>query len=146
MRVLTVTFFGHRDMPRNIRPLLEMVLIDLIKNHAADLFYVGNQGAFDDMVIKTLQVVKRQYPFIQYAVVLAYLPGRNEENYSDTVFPEGLESVPRRYAVFKRNQWMVNHADIVITYVSYTTGGAARFKEISEKKGKRVINLPDLER
>ena len=35
------TFFGHRDCPSSIKPKLREVLIDLIENHAVDMFYVG---------------------------------------------------------------------------------------------------------
>ena len=41
----------------------------------------------------------------------------------------------------KRNAWMINESDFVVTYVRYSTGGAAHFKELAEKKGKIVINL-----
>ena len=44
------TFFGHRDCPSSIKPKLREVLIDLIENHTIDVFYVGQQGAFDGIV------------------------------------------------------------------------------------------------
>lgn len=44
------TFFGHRDCPSSIKPKLREVLIDLIENHAVDMFYVGQQGAFAKLV------------------------------------------------------------------------------------------------
>ena len=40
------TFFGHHDCPSSIKPKLREVLIDLIENHAVDMFYVGQQGAY----------------------------------------------------------------------------------------------------
>ncbi len=85
------------------------------------------------------------YPHIRYAVVLAYMPGEraalDTADYSDTIYPDGLESTPLRYAISKRNRWMLRQADTVGTYVTYSTGGAAQFKALAEKKGKRVINL-----
>ncbi len=36
---------------------------------------------------------------------------------------------------------MIEHSDYVITYVKYNVGGAARFKELAEKKKKTVINI-----
>ena len=38
---------------------------------------------------------------------------------------------------------MIEQSDYVVTYVKYTVGGAAQFKEYAEKKGKIVINLAD---
>lgn len=36
---------------------------------------------------------------------------------------------------------MIEQADYVITYVTHSWGGAAKFKELAEKKGKTVINI-----
>lgn len=41
------TFFGHHDCPSSIKPKLREVLVDLIENHAVDMFYVGQQGVYD---------------------------------------------------------------------------------------------------
>ena len=62
------------------------------------------------------------------------------ERYKDSIYPEGLEKTPPRFAIYKRNLWMIEKSDIVVTYVK-NVGGAATFKEISEKKGKTVFNI-----
>ena len=41
------TFFGHRDAPESIKPLLRKVLLNLIENQGITQFYAGNQGNFD---------------------------------------------------------------------------------------------------
>ena len=48
-----------------------------------------------------LRELKKEYPQINYAVVLAYIPGKQNEyeDYSDTMVPEGKESVHPRYAI-----------------------------------------------
>ena len=138
------TFFGHRDTPDSVEPVLRETIAALIENEEANTFYVGNQGKFDYMVIRVLKKLKAVYENIECVVVLAYMPreGVMDErlNGVKTTYPEGLESTPARYAINKRNRWMVNKSDIVITYVKNPTGGAAFFKELAEKKGKRVIN------
>ena len=76
--------------------------------------------------------------------MLAYLPKKKDfdlTDFSDTVYPDGLENVPPRFAIDKRNRLMLDWADVVITYVCTSIGGAAKFKELAENKGKRVINL-----
>lgn len=90
------TLFGHRECPEEIRPIFTEVLVDLIENHNVDLFYVGNQGRFDTIVRGVLQKLQRKYPHIDYAVVLAYIPEKKSkyEDFSDTIVPEGIESVP----------------------------------------------------
>ncbi|MBQ2774639.1 MAG: hypothetical protein IJF40_01955 [Clostridia bacterium] len=125
------------------------MLIDLIENKEVDLFYVGNNGNFDHMVIRMLKLLKLKYPHIRFLIVLAYMPGKNNYlNYEynlDTIYPDVLENTPPKYAIVKRNRWMIDKSDYVVTYVKCAIGGAARFKEFSEKKGKIVFNIADLD-
>lgn len=141
---MTITFFGHRNSPSSILDTLKNILIDLIEHHQADHFYVGNQGAFDLMIYELLKELKIQYPSIQYNVVLAYFPeesgqGRIDEEH--TIYPDGLEMVPRKFAIDRRNHWMIEQSDAVVTFVERPFGGAAKFKEIAQRKKKRIIEL-----
>ena len=137
------TFFGHRDCPETIKPRLREVLVDLITNQEVDTFYVGNQGRFDGIVRSVLRELEQAYPEIHYAVVLAYLPGKKNEyeDFSDTIFPEGIETVHPRYAIEWRNRWMLQRADFVVTCITHSWGGAAKFAEKAKREEKTVINL-----
>ena len=137
------TFFGHRDCPAPIRTQLKAVLIDLITNHDVDMFYIGNQGRFDVIVRSVLRELKEEYPQINYAVVVAYMPGKQTEydDYSDTMLPEGRESVHPRYAISWRNNWMLRQSDYVVTYIPHSWGGAYQYAENAKRGGKVVINL-----
>ena len=139
------TFFGHRDCPESIKPQLCEMLVDLIENHAVDTFYVGNQGSFDSMARALLRELAVQYPHISYLVVLAYLPTQRGEfdthDSSDTMLPEGIEAVPKRFAISWRNRWLVRHADFVVTYITVPWGRAAQFAELAERQGKTMLQL-----
>jgi uncharacterized phage-like protein YoqJ len=137
------TFFGHRDCPDTIKPRLREVLVDLIENHGVDMFYVGNQGRFDAIVRGVLRDLQHEYPQINYAVVLAYMPGKQNEydDFSDTMLPEGIESVHPRYAISWRNNWMLKQSDYVVTYITHSWGGAAQYAEKASRQKKHVINL-----
>ena len=141
------TFFGHRQMQKEIEPILRSTLIDLIENHSVRQFYVGNHGDFDRMVVRVLNDLYVYHP-ISYSVVLAYLPKRRDNIVPtinpNTIFPEGIETVPKRFAISYRNKWMIQHADYVVTYVVNPIGsGAAQFKALAERRGKKVIELAD---
>ena len=140
MKEQTVTFFGHRDTPKETEPALRLTLIDLIENKNATVFYVGNHGNFDAMVRRQLEDLSKTYP-IKYYVVLAYMPNKNDESNEHTILPEGIETVPRRFAINYRNKWMLNKSDIVVTYVSHNFGGAWKFKQMAENKQKTVLCL-----
>ena len=143
---MVCTFFGHRDVSNIIKQPLKKILIDLIENKNVDLFYVGNQGDFDKMVKQTLEELCLIYRSISYHEVLAYIPGKRKEfdnkDYSKTIYPSILENKPTKYAIIERNKWMIEKSQYVVTYVRYS-GGAGKFKEIAEKKGRTVINIAD---
>ena len=141
---MTVTFFGHKDTPKEIEPTLRTTLIDLIENKNVTVFYVGNNGNFDIMVHRQLEDLSHTYP-ITYNVVLAYLPTKKSEydDYTNTILPEGIETAPKRFAISYRNKWMIQQSDVVVTYVTHSFGGAAQFKEMAEKQGKTVIELSE---
>ncbi len=139
---MVCTFFGHKDTPKKIEPTLRSTLIDLIENKNVTVFYVGNNGNFDTMVRRQLEDLSQTYP-ITYNVVLAYLPTKKSEydDYTNTILPDGIETAPKRFAISWRNKWMIEQADIVVTYVTHSFGGAAQFKELAERQGKTVIEL-----
>ncbi len=106
-------------------------------------FYIGNHGAFDRMALAVLKRLKTQYPSIEVYVVLAYMPGKKEEfllaDEPDTIYPEGLEFVPRRFAITHRNRWTVDQADYVVAYVDHGYGGAAQTLRYAKSKGTKII-------
>lgn len=144
--MICCTFFGHKDTPPAVADKLRLSLIDLIENKNVDTFYVGNQGNFDRIVYQTLRHLKTQYPHIHYAVVLAYLPVKQTDccfDYeTDTLFPDELERTHPKYAISKRNHWLVEHSSYALTYV-IAAGGAKQYKELAERKGLVVINLAE---
>ena len=137
----TCTFFGHRDCPASIKPKLCEILIDLIENKGVNNFYVGNNGNFDNIVYNMLCEIKKQYPYINYNIVLAYLPNNKSYNFENTIYPEGIETVPKRFAIDYRNKFMLDKADFVIAYVTHSWGGASKFVDLAVKKQKQVIYL-----
>ena len=134
-------FFGHHDCPDSVKPRLTQAIRDQIGN-GARLFYVGTHGRFDALALSCLRSLKREFPEIGYAIVLAYLsplPGACQPE--ETIFPEGIEKVPKRFAVDYRNRWMLDRADAVIAFVSRPVGGAAKHVKRAERKGVAVVNL-----
>lgn len=142
---MTCVFFGHRNTPSDIYPKLKEAIIKLIEEKKVTDFYVGNHGNFDRMVRSTLRELKKEYSEINYRVVLAYLPTKKdpEEDYSDTEFPEGIEKVPRKFAINYRNDYMLKKADYVIAYVKNSFGGAGKCTDKARKRNAIIINLAE---
>ncbi len=146
---MTCCFFGHSNCPDNIRQNLKDEIVKIMGGPENVMFYVGHQGQFDSMVRSILKELIKEGMEVNYAVVLAYMPGGkyefdSQDEYADTMFPEGLENVHPKYAISWRNNWMISKSDIVICYVMYHTGGAYQFVEKARRKGKEIINLADM--
>lgn len=143
---MVCTFFGHQDCSNAIKTRLLEVIKNQIKQGATQ-FFVGTHGNFDAIALSCLRCLKQEYPEIRYAVVLAYLPDNSEDYRPDeTIFPDGIETVPKRYAIDYRNRWMIDRADTVVAYVARSYGGAAKYVAKASHRGKTVINLADDEK
>ena len=143
---MRVTFFGHRDAPDRVAAAVEGVLRPLIEKEKADVFYVGNHGHFDRMVQGVLFRLRKEYPHIQAIEVLAYMPEQGDPLPAaalDTLLPaEVVRGLPR-FALLRRNDWMLRESDTVVCYVTHDFGGAAGMKRKALAKGKRVIELSE---
>lgn len=140
-------FIGHRDTPSEVKPLLLDVINRHITEYGVTQFYVGHNGAFDRMVADTLCQAKKNYPYIENYLLLAYHPAiRNidkPDGFTSTIFIEGQEKVPPRFAITRLNQQIIREADYLICYVRYITGGSHKlldFAKARAEKGKLVIS------
>ena len=145
---MIITFCGHSNclFSDDVKQQLKNILVgDIIKNPTCK-FYLGGYGDFDVLCLRTLKDFKADFPEIELIFITPYL----DKNYSklelakyyydDVIFPP-IESVPRKFAILKRNEWMVKQADLVIAYVKYSWGGAAKALEYAKRKKKRIINF-----
>lgn len=142
---MVCAFFGHKDTPESVKPTLELAVKQIIERYPDTTFYVGNNGNFDRMVLSVLKSLSQNFPTVSYAVILAYLPTEKDELYSSlpTIYPEGIECVPKKYAISYRNDWIVKKSDMVICYIKHNYGGAAKFVEKAKRMGKTVYNIAD---
>lgn len=82
---------------------------------------------------------KKIYSQIEIGLVLPYLNSSiDDTGYCYTIFPP-LETVPKRFAIIKRNEWMVEQADIVVAYTTHEWGGAAKTLAHARRKNKQII-------
>ena len=137
---MNCTFFGHADAPSEIKSKLKEAVTELIASRGVKCFYVGNHGNFDRMALAVLKELSGVYPQIDYYVVYAYLP-QDGEDFPHSIYPEGIETVPKRFAINYRNKWLTEHSKIVITFVRRSYGGAAKFKKLAENKGREIIEI-----
>ena len=145
---MTITFCGHSNclFSDEEKEILKQLLIKEIRKNPTCKFYLGGYGDFDVLCLRTLKNLKADFPEIELIFITPYLYKNYSKlefakyHYDDVIFPP-LEKVPRKFAILKRNEWMVNEADLVIAYVMYSWGGAAKTLEYAKRKKKTIINL-----
>lgn len=95
-----------------------------------------------------MQILKRlaQSRKLTYAVAVTGFDAAAKLDSHPTVLPEGVEIGPPRFAIDRRNRWMVRQADAVIAYVTRDWGGAARYSAMARRKGVTLINLGERDR
>ena len=141
---LVCAFFGHRDVFHCDG--LDEAIRRAIHEYGADTFWVGGYGSFDRLAAGCVQRLKREYPHIRLLLIRAYLPRPGEtlaKCYDSSIYPEGLETVPQRFAISKRNRWITQNCDMVIAYVRHEYGGAYQVYRNAVKRGIPVINLAE---
>ncbi len=141
--ILSCCFIGHKDCTGAIRTNLLKTIESLIKEKNVTKFYVGTQGSFDRLVYDVLCDLESIYK-IEINVVLAYLNDNCEEKYYDitkSVYPDELTKIPLRFAIRKRNSYMIDKSDYVICYMNDTFSNTFTNVKEAVKKKKQIINL-----
>ena len=145
---MIITFCGHSNCLFNedVKEQLKNILLDEIIKNPTCKFYLGGYGDFDSLCLRTLRELKKDFPEIELLFITPYLDKNYSKlefakNYYDDVIFPSIESVPRKFAILKRNEWMVDSADLVISYVKYSWGGAAKTLRYEKRKKKQLINL-----
>lgn len=142
----TCTFFGHRSISGMHEDSLTVLVDKVIRENNVHTFWCGGYGEFDALAARTVSKLKKKYSDIELVLVRAYMPKSGEQLsdiYDATIYPEGLENVPKRFAISRRNQWMAQNSDMAITYVNHTFGGAYQAYKTA-KRYAMVFNLGEL--
>ena len=134
-------------------PRLELTIERLIAEENVCYFYVGGYGGFDRIATVAVKRAKQKYPDTTLMLVLPYHPAEHPteapDGFDGTYHPEGLESTPRRYAIVRTNQIMVDTCDWLICYVRHGASNSRKLLEYArrqEEKGLiQIINIGESE-
>ena len=144
-------FIGHREADEQLLPTLCAIIERLIAKENVEHFYVGGYGGFDRIAGLAVKKVKKQNTDITLHLVLPYHPAERgveaPDGYDGTYYPEGLESVPRQYAIVRANKIMVDSSDWLIAYVRHGASNSRKILEYAQRREKKgqihVLNLAD---
>ena len=163
----TCCFIGHRNAKETPSLLedLSNAVIDLIQNKEVTTFLFGSKSMFDDLCLKVVTDIKKEYPQIKlvyyrsmYAEISEGYKDYLLELYDDTLIPKGVERAGKA-SYLERNQNMIDSSDYCIFYYdkdylpplrkqtkraisTYQPKSGTRLAyEHAEKKKKQIINL-----
>ena len=145
---MIITFCGHSSYSGNMQDEEKILtLLEEISNGEDLTFYLGGYGGFDGFAKQCCKKYKILHPNSRIIFITPYL-GKwlderkeyIEEEYDEVIYPE-LENVPPKFAISRRNEWMVNQADYVIAYVQLHFGGAYNTLLYAHKHNKLYTNI-----
>jgi uncharacterized phage-like protein YoqJ len=151
--ITKITFCGHKEICD--RQLILNKLIENLEPYFKELkpltFYCGGYGAFDSIASEAIDILRKSYPYtnVEKIYVTPYIAASCKEKldsikniYDEIIYPP-LENVPLKFAISRRNEWIIKNSDIVIAYVKHSWGGAAKTLTYAKRKHKQIISISD---
>lgn len=115
--------FGHSNAPYEIHPEIEKAVERHYQEYGIRHFVVGQYGAFDRMAGAAAKAVRERYDDMRLSLLLTYHPAirpvETPKGFDGTLYPEGMESVPLKFAIVRTNQYMIKRAYSIICYVKH---------------------------
>ena len=146
--MMIIAFCGHSNYLSNLED--EERVLKLFERVACGNqvdFYLGGYGGFDAFALKCATRYKQCHKNAKLIFITPYL-GKwlnerkdiLEKNYDGIIYPK-LEHVPQKFAIIKRNEWIVEQSDFLFAYVKTHYGGAYRTLLYAHKHKKPYTNL-----
>lgn len=149
---MIITFVGHGALriDANLSEKIVQTIKDNVKEKENITFYCGGYGDFYNHCASICRKFKMELS-CEVVFVTPYITPSQQKKmkylidaklYDSIVYPPIENAIPR-YAIAKRNEWMVSESDLIIAYVTHTYGGAYKTIQYARKKRKIIINLAE---
>lgn len=144
-------FIGHHDARAEVYPALSAEVEWHITQYGVTSFFVGHYGSFDRIAAQAVKEAKMHHPEVRLMMVLPYHPAirpiEKPDGYDSTYYPWEDEHIPKRLAIVKTNQRMVNDCEYLIAYAWHYLGGSGQIVEYARKReAKGLISVTNLAR
>ena len=134
-------FIGHRNAPSSIKEKLAEAVEKHITEYGVMTFTVGHYGSFDRLVKHTLLEAKKRYSDIKLYLLEPYALNqriKTPDGFDGTIYPEGMETVPKPFAIVQANRYMIQNSDYLISYCRYI-GNTKNFVEYAQRREKNGL-------
>lgn len=141
--IKTCAFTGHRTLEKDFsKKALKEAIVSVIQE-GAELFYCGMAVGFDLCAAELVLSLKKKYPHIR---LIACVPCLGQEKYFSKTdqkrYVSALKNADEQVVLadgyfngcmLKRDKYMAERADVLITYCKRETGGTAYTVRIFQK-------------
>lgn len=138
MKMKSCFFIGHREASEKIYSTLYAAVEQHIVEYGVTEFIVGHYGGFDRLAASAVKEAKRFYPEVRLILLLPYHPIEQPipapDGFDGTLYPPGMESVPRKIAIVRANRYVVDHVDYLIAYAWHPASNARDLVEYAQKR------------
>ncbi len=150
---MRIAFAGHSVVSSSskVKEMVKEQIRKRITNAKSVTCYLGGYGEFDEICAHACRELKQEYTNIELVYVAPYMSLSEQAKikemqsrslYDTSIYPP-IENVPPRFAISKRNDWMMTNADLIIAYVNHNYGGAYKSLQAANRKKKKIINICD---
>ena len=140
--------FGHSNLYCNITKELNEKVVELIEQHGVTVFLTGGMGDFDSAFSSAVRSAKHNHKGVKLILVKPYFSNELNINkdyyelfYDDVTITEQLAGVHYKSAIQKRNRWMVDQSEFVLSAIYRDFGGAYQTIHYAKRIGKTVIDI-----
>lgn len=151
---MIIAFAGHSVIASNfeVKELVKEEIRNIMTDVGTVTCYFGGYGDFDEICAQACRELKKENADIEMIYVTPYIRLKEQVRieemqrrglYDRSIYPP-IENTPPRFAISKRNEWMMKKADLIIAYVNCSYGGAYKSLRVAKSQKKRIVNICDL--
>ena len=150
MEVITVCFFGHRQLehPAEAERVLEETVRRLLREHDYVEFLVGRDGDFDILASAVVKRCQKEFRGDNSALtwLLPYPTADFRDNQASyEKYYDGIEIFQSnghyKGAFQRRNRAMIDRSDLIVCCIEHEYGGAYQSVRYAKRIGKKVENV-----
>ena len=150
---MVISFAGHAMISSadRIKETVKEQIQQHICHHSVVTCYLGGYGDFDAICACACRELKQEGVNLKRIYVTPYMSLSEQAKikemqrsdwYDGSLYPP-IEKTPLKFAIAKRNEWMMTNADLIIAYVHHSYGGAYRSLQVAKRKKKKIVNIDD---
>ena len=148
MNTYRIAFIGHRKIEghNDLEDKIEELARDAMRNNDFVEFLMGRNGDFDISAASAVRRARKAFGEESSALILVQPYSMKDDEYYEHYYDSILYPIDKKThykkAITKRNEWLVDHADLLVAFVeNEKAGGAYTALKYAEKQGVENINL-----